>query len=218
LTRVIILGAGKFVFKAALKLTETRKNHVTVVDADPVRCEKAAGQGIDVVCQDSIDYLADCLRKKDQPDWIVPAVPMHVAFEWINRTLPAGRTLKPLPVPDPIARMLPNPMAGQDGQLYISYADFICPDACPEPAEICSFTGKPRKGILHRTLEQVAFRNYRSVVVHSKQMAPGVGGYRPQALITACRQVLSSGGPVLLSTACKCHGVMHAVSVHRRHL
>lgn len=211
MTRVVILGAGKFGFKAAVKLTENHKNHVTVVDADPVRCEKVIGQGIDAVCQDSIDYLADCMRKKDPPDRIVPAVPIHVAFEWINRTLPAGRTLKPLPIPEQVAGELPNPMVGEDGQLYISYADFTCPDECPEPAEICSFTGKSRKGILHRTLEQVTFKNYRSVVVHSKQMAPGTGGYRPQALITARRQVLSGDGPVLLSTACKCHGVMHAL-------
>ncbi len=214
MTRVVILGAGKFGLKAALKLSQKETNRVAVVDADAVRCEAVTALGIDAVCEDSIKFLADNLA----PDWIIPAVTLHVAFEWLQTNLPEGITLKPLPVPLPVADMLPNPMVGKEGQLYISYADFICPEECPEPAEFCSFTGKTRKEPLHRTLAQVTFKSYRSIVVQSQQMAPGVGGYRPQALITARRQVLSGEGPILLSTACKCHGVMHAFTVHRRHL
>ncbi len=214
MTRVLILGAGKFGLQAALILSQKEKNRVTVVDADPTRCEAVTALGIDAVCEESIKFLADNLT----PDWIVPVVPLHVAYEWLKTTLPEGVTLKSLPVPQQIVDMLPNPMAGDKGQLYISYADFVCPEECPEPARICSFTGKARKGILYRTLEAVTFKDYLSVVVQSRQMAPGVGGYRPRDLIAARRQVLSADGPVLLSTACKCHGVMHAVSVHRRHL
>ena len=221
MAEIVILGAGKFGSRAALRLSGSHKNHITVVDEDQDRCKKSAGPRIDTVCRESIDYLHDCLRQKVMPDWIVPAVPVHVAYEWMKKALPAGWEIAPHPVPDEVARMLPNPMAGTDGQLYSSYADFICPEDCPEPAEICTFTGKARKGTLYRTLAQVTFKNYRSVVVQSRQMAPGMGGYRPRALMEVRRQVLSGDAPVLLSSACKCHGVTHAfhlVSVHRGHL
>ena len=210
MTRFVILGAGKFGLNAALKLSESHKNHVTVVDIDPVQCKKVNGPKIEVVCREGIHYLAGCMRKRNPPDWIVPVVPLHVAFEWLKTTLAGRFTLKLLPVPEQIVRELPNPVVGEEGQLFISYADFVCPEGCPEPAVTCSFTGKARKGILHSTLEQITFKNYLSVVIHSKQMAPGIGGYRPQALNIARSQVLSSDSPILLSTACKCHGVMHA--------
>ena len=208
--QILILGAGKFGRQAVAKLTRNERSRVTVVDSDSTRCAAVAGEGVDILCEEGISHLADSLENPEPPDWIIPAIPTHVAFEWLRTTLPEGVHLEVFPVPGPVRARIPNPMAGDAEQVYASYADFICPDDCPEPADTCSYTGQPRKGILFKTLAQIQYENYTAVVVRSRQLAPGLGGYRPGDLLAARNAVLSAQGPVLFSTACKCHGVMQA--------
>ena len=213
MARILILGAGKFGLKAARVLSQKKHNRVTVVDADPERCEAVNGESIDGVSADGITCLVDRLKDPEPPDWVIPAIPLHVAFEWLQTTLTEGTALDILPVPEQVCAQLPNPIEGPTGQVYMSYADFICPADCPEPADLCTFTGEARKGILHRVLAQIQFAEFTSVVVRSKQIAPGLGGYQPDDLFTARTAVLSASGPVLFSTACKCHGVMQAFRI-----
>lgn len=152
------------------------------------------------------------LSQHDRPGWIVPAAPIHVAFEWVVAS--TGLTVGPweiIPVPEEIDALVPNPQRGPRGQLYISYADFVCPDHCTEPYDRCTFTGKPRKGILYRLLGALSCPGFTSVVLRSRQLAPGVGGYRPDDLEASLQQVLAADGSVLYSTACYCHGVMDAL-------
>ena len=213
MARIMILGAGRFGLKAVRVLSQQKNNRITVVDADPERCEALTGEGIDAVSADGIASLAGSLKGPDPPDWIIPAIPRHVAFEWLQTTLPLGSALELLPVPEPVRAQLPNPLEGTSGQVYVSYADFVCPEDCPEPADVCTFTGKARKGILHRTLAQIQHADYTSVVLRSLQMAPGLGGYRSDDLFAARTRVLAATGPVMLSTACKCHGVIQAFRI-----
>jgi hypothetical protein len=214
----LILGAGKFGLGAARLLSGKDKNRVTIVDADPQRCETASGEGLEAVNADGIACLADSLKEPDPPDWIIPAIPRHVAFEWLRTTLPAGIGFDILPVPEQVRVQLPNPQEGAAGQLYMSYADFICPADCPEPADFCTYTGKARAGILYRILARIQVADFTSVVVRSRQLAPGLGGYQPGDLVRMRTAAVSANSPILLSTACKCHGVMQAVSVHSGHL
>ena len=140
------------------------------------------------------------------PDQIIPSVPIHLAYQWVKQQI----MLRPIPVPRRIISCLPNPMMGKEKEVYMSYADFICPDNCPEPADICTFTRQARKGTLYKLLESLSDKEVTSVVVRSRQLAPGVGGYTPQTLFNALGQVRCSEKPILFSTACRCHGVMHA--------
>jgi len=96
----------------------------------------------------------------------------------------------------------------------MSLADFECPEDCPEPAGTCTHTGKPRIGRLFQMLSDLRYEDYRSVVLQSRQLSPGVGGFRPQSLFDLLGEVEGGDGPVLLSTACSCHGVMHAVQTY----
>ncbi len=104
-------------------------------------------------------------------------------------------------------------MRGKNGELYLSNADFICPTNCTEPDRICSYTGKARPCILFQKLRALRYHDFRSIVIRSRQLAPGVGGYTPHDLFSALDTILSADGPVLMSTACKCHGVMHAFTI-----
>jgi hypothetical protein len=97
----------------------------------------------------------------------------------------------------------------------MSIADFECPENCPEPAGKCTHTGKPRPYRVYEKLAGIEYGGCRSIVVQSHQLSPGVGGFKPKALFQALEAVAVAERPVLLSTACTCHGVMHAFEVKK---
>jgi hypothetical protein len=213
MSHILVLGAGKFGLHALRALKRHPQNSVTVVDTDPERGIEVTESGGHFTFADSILYLSESLKGTDPPDWIIPAVPLHVAFEWVRTTLPEEVALEQLAVPDRVKAELPHPMPGADGQVYVSHADFICPDDCPEPAGICTYTGQAREPDLYARLARITFQDFTSVVVRSRQLAPGLGGFRPNDLFTALGESVSAGGPVLLGTACKCHGVVQAFRI-----
>jgi hypothetical protein len=128
------------------------------------------------VCMDGIEYLGQNLKSIDYPDWIIPAIPVHVAYEWVRLKIKKNYILKTTPVPEELIISLPNVFKGKKDEIYMSIADFICPDNCPEPEDLCTYTGKPRPLTLYKKLESIKHDNFRSVVVRSRQLSPGIGG------------------------------------------
>jgi hypothetical protein len=206
-----IIGGGKFGLKAADTINSRECGSTPViVEKNPQICEALENQGYRVVCTDGIEYLNRKMVTRDNPDWIIPAIPVHVAFEWIKARLAKQRKVQSIPIPQRLDSQLPNPLHPNTGQRYVSNADFICPDNCSEPEEICTRTGKPRPRILNAFLKKMKYSDFRSVVICSQQLYPGVGGYTPHALFEALREIDQSPHPILLSTACRCHGVLDA--------
>ena len=111
---------------------------------------------------------------------------------------------------------IPNVRHGSGSQVYSSIADFLCPEDCPEPSGNCTHTGEPRPCLLYEQLERLTNEEIPSIVVKSRKLAPGVGGFRPAALFTALEAVSAATGPVLLSPACSCHGVLNAFEIRPR--
>jgi hypothetical protein len=153
---------------------------------------------------------------KTNPDIIVPAIPVHVAYEWTRKKLTPKFNIKPTSIPDMLLDELPNPIIGPVGMAYASISDFMCPDNCPEPAEICIVTKKPRIYLLFQKLKCLNVGSFKSFVIQSEQLAPGVGGYSPKALFNLLSAIKKSSSPVLLSTACSCHGVINAFKFIRK--
>jgi len=206
-----ILGAGRFGLKAARDLSrKNKKAEITVIEKNSELCRQIEIPDFKIVCMDGIEYLGKNLKNIDYPDWIVPAIPVHVAYEWIRLKIKDNYFLKKTPVPEELIMKLPNVFKGKKDEIYMSIADFICPDNCPEPEDLCTYTGKPRPLTLYKKLESIKYDNFISVVVRSRQLSPGIGGYSPGALFHALDVIKASAIPVLLSTACRCHGVMHA--------
>ena len=214
MTTVWVLGAGKFGHRAVQKLQSlSSETQIVLVDQDPCALAICEGEGVETRTADVIEYLTRHLRLSEKPDWIVPAVPLHVAFEWIVSVLPDDAMVKKLAIPERLINELPcTPGAGK-GKLFISLADFICPDDCCEPAGHCTVTGAPRPYDLFRKLARLQIENFIPVVVRSRQLAPGLGGYRPKDLFNALDQVKTAGTSILLSTACRCHGVLDAFAL-----
>jgi hypothetical protein len=206
-----ILGAGYF-GKKAVDIARKRFPDcaITVVDRDPASLEDFAGSNLYPVCMDAVRFLDGNLNSGDHPQWIIPVVPLHLAFEWIRLRLQGEFSIGPIRVPEAVLDALPNPMPGNEGEVYTSIADFRCPENCPEPEGRCTHTGLPRPFILHEFLKTLRFPGFQTVILRSLQLGPGVGGYPPTALFTALDAIKSSPDGILLGTACQCHGVIQA--------
>lgn len=204
-----IIGGGKFGLRAAEVLSKKYPSKdLTIVEKQKAVCRRLDRLGFKTVCADGIQYLERNLTDAKYPAWIVPAIPLHVAYEWIRTKLSKTRCVQKLPVPDELVTELPHPIKAETGQLFISIADFKCPESCPEPDDICTYTGKPRSMVLHEFLKSTRLKDGITVVIRSHQLAPGVGGYSPRALFAALNEIEAARGPVSLSTACSCHGIL----------
>jgi hypothetical protein len=208
---VWIIGAGQFGEKAAVRLRLKYPGAaIIVVDQDRSALHRVEGVATAVVVGDGAVYLAEHLTAPEEPDWIVAAIPVHLAFEWLCKRLSPAYRIEKLAVPETLTQKLGCVFKGEGGRVYTSMADFICPNNCPEPADLCFVTGKPRPIDLYEELSAVDPRQMTPVIVRSRQLSPGVGGCRPGDLFDALRKIETCRGPVLLGTACRCHSVLDA--------
>jgi hypothetical protein len=204
-----IAGMGYFGLRAfhCLSLQQKERQFVLI---DPVRenLERAEGPNCIQSLSDAVDFLERNLTPGNGPDWIIPAVPLHLAAEWCLRCLGPNLFCRKVSLPAGMDPLLPNPMRGAGGDIYVSHATFRCPEDCSEPRDICTITRDSRKRNMFEVLEDVRFPPFESLVIRSFQLAAGIGGYRAEQLFSLLRQVKAAKGDVLISTACRCHGVM----------
>jgi hypothetical protein len=168
-----------------------------------------------VTCGDGADFLAQELNGPARNLWIVAAAPVHVAFEWMRARLSPTVRVQLMPVPEAIARRLPNAMRGRQGEIYASNADFICPPDCREAGRVCTATGRARPRSMHAFIQRLPVTNVKILVIRSFQLAAGVGALRPRDLFSALDQARKSKTPILLATACRCHSVINFFSISK---
>jgi len=203
-----IIGVGRFGQLAFHRLSEAGRDRRFVL-VDPVaenlkRCKSATAR---LEISDGIEFLEKNLTGVRNPDWIIPALPVHLAAEWILLHMGPAK-LKRVPLPSELDRLVPNPIPGSEGNLYVSHADFRCPSDCDEPRNICSITRKMRHQNMYDVLLNVSIKPFNSLNIRSYQLGPGIGGYRPEQLLKLKTSVEQAASPVLLSTAYRCHGVI----------
>lgn len=200
-----IIGAGRFGMLALERLSRPDA-HFILVDPEEIHIPQIPGRNLTQVKSLGPEFLNQHLEPSGGPDWIIPALPVHLAAEWcLLRCGPA--LLRRNPAPREIEILLPHCIRGENGDLYVTHADFMCPDNCSEPGDICTVTGKPRKQNMFDLLKHID-PGFKSLVIRSHQLAPGVGGYRPAQLFDLLDQVKNAAGRILVSTACRCHGVV----------
>ncbi len=156
-------------------------------------------------------FLVQHLGDDGRWDWIIPMVPVHVAFHWLLAGPLAGSAWQPAAAPEALAGLIPGARRGPHGELYLSRARHLCPDDCAEP-EVCPVTGESRDLPLHQELASLHLAGYEIRVIASRQLAPGVGGYSPRRLLDLARDMGALKGNVLIATACRCHGVIHGLA------
>lgn len=208
----LIIGGGRFGSRAAEKLyIKYPRSKIMVVDKNKEAFQKISHLPVETAVSDGLLYLDKFLSGGGKADYIIPAVPFHFAFEFILSQLkPLGARRKK--VPDITG--LPNPIEGKNGDLYTSFADFLCPEDCLEPLH-CSVTGEHRFKPLFRMLMTLS-GPFESTVIHSHQLGQGVGGFRFERLLNLTKELKKKKEKeqiILLSTACRCHGVTSALSI-----
>lgn len=211
----LILGAGRFGSLAVQRILARKKaSHVVVVDRDGHVLEKLQEKSVERLEQDAIDFLVDYPGLGSE--WIVPAIPVHVTFAWLCRQLAREGTVTSLAAPLVLDQQIPNSIRGKGGVLYTSFATFRCPDDCDEPDDKCTVTGEVREANLFDVVQTIEVEGYQTFVVRSHQLAPGVGGYRLSVLWRLLEEARSTKKDILIATACRCHGVIHALRFKRR--
>jgi hypothetical protein len=208
----LIIGCGHFGSRAAEKLFKKDPHSKNiVVDKNKTALQKVSRFPIEVAMSEGVSYLEHFLSHGRKADYIIPAVPFHLAFEFILSQLKSlGAKKKGLP---PLSG-LPNPTLGKTGDLYTSVADFLCSENCPEPAQYCTATRQRRPKPLYQILNDLKGA-FESRVIRSHQLSPGVGGFRPKALLDTLEDIKRKkkrSRLILVSTASRCHGVTSALS------
>ena len=203
-----IIGVGRFGQLAFERLSESgKKQRFVLVDPLEENLLHCKGPTTKHVVSDGIKYIEKHLKNFHKPDWIIPALPIHLAAEWFLLHLGPSR-LGRIDLPTQLDLLVPNPIRGPEGNLYVSHADFRCPEDCDEPRDICTITRKTRKRNMHELLGDLDVDPFTALCMQSHQLGPGIGGYRSEQLIKFMEKVDQTRGAILLSTACRCHGVI----------
>lgn len=207
---VWIIGGGKFGLHALKGLSKSPQIKSFVI-VDPVKPNFAStmqlGQRVDFVQMDGITFLNENLKLDSCPDWIIPALPVHLAARWCQALL-GRKIIIPIKLPHEIDSALPNPMRGAGGDIYVSHANFLCPLNCEEPDHICTVTRAPRKEDMYSILSRLNFKCLHSIVIQSRQLGAGIGGYSATTLFQLLERINAIKGEFMVSTACRCHGVV----------
>jgi hypothetical protein len=208
----LIIGCGHFGRLAVEKLLiKNPRSRIIAVEKNREAVKKLSRLPIETIVGNGLSYLNRFFSERRRVDYIIPAAPFHLAYEFILRRLkPYG--VKRVKVP--IVKGLPNPVLGKTGDLYTSLADFLCPEDCPGPSQYCTVTRRKREKPLYQILKDLK-GPFESKVIISHQLSPGVGGFWLKTLLALSGEIgkrKNSRRLILISTSSRCHGVTSALS------
>ena len=238
---IVVVGGGCYGTFYARQLATARARgrtayrRVLVVDRDPgCRARRELGEepGREFVQAEWSAYLDEHLARvaatpaAPVDDVIVPSPHMpHLLFEWLVRRARArwpDRGVAVVGVPDSLGT--PYDRAVADGTRYVSFADWICPTHCIEPAT-CPAIGAPRAwemGDAVRALAdrlRAAGRPVRGPALFvCRHETFGVGVIPVAAVLAGDRLVAEAGSDpagaeVLVGTISSCHGALNMIAL-----
>ena len=230
---VVIVGGGCYGTFYAGQLERARARAkaayrtLLIVDRDPA-CQTARELGEDdtrrLVTQEWGDFFDHYLGSVspaapgEPPDAIVPSPLMpHLMYEWLVRRARGrwpGRFIETRPVP--VGPGTPYDASAPDGTRYISFADWICPTHCIEPA-ICPVIRAPRTWEMSDAMQGLARKLDQSqptagpVLFLCEHRVFGVGMFDVSAVLAGDAMVADAGEErspvnVLVGTVSSCHG------------
>lgn len=154
-------------------------------------------------------------------DAIVPSPLMpHLMYHWLVRKARArwpDRLVETRPVP--LGPNTPYDVSAPDGTRYVSYADWICPTHCIEPA-LCPVIRAPRTWEMADALENLTRRLQGShptagpVMFVCRHRVFGVGMFDVAEVLAGDAAVAGAGAgrspvDVLVGTISSCHGAVN---------
>ena len=170
-------------------------------------------------------YLAEAAGSVPHDDAIVPSPLMpHLMADWLvarARTRWPGRDVRI----EPLEGSLPVPWQrrGDDGTHYVSFAEWMCPINCIEPAR-CPKTRDTRSWSLPTALRRYADDAHerdapvgRPLLFHCTHRAFGVGMIDVRDVLAADAAIAAGGtsgqASFLIGTVSHCHGALRRVTI-----
>lgn len=174
-----------------------------------------------------IEYLGEASKRShgESGDAIVPSPLMpHLLYEWLFARARArwpNRRVESRPIDRP--PNVPWQRAGSGTTHYVSFAEWMCPINCIEPA-LCPEIRGPRSWSLPPAIrayveaEQSRGRPLRGpILLHCTHRAYGVGMIDTAAVLSgdALVEQAASAGPaeLLVATVSHCHGALDVLSI-----
>jgi len=170
------------------------------------------------------EWLADA-----RDDQIVPSPHMpHLMFEWVLRRARERwptRSVSVEPVPGDVPTPYDRGGRGPNATRYVSWADWVCPTHCIEPA-LCPAIGAQRTWEMGDTVRDLAARlraGGRPVrgpaLFVCKHHVFGVGMFSTESVRAGDRLVEQAGAPgeaeILIGTISSCHGALNLLTVRQ---
>jgi hypothetical protein len=238
---VVVVGGGCYGTFYARQLAKAQERgrarfrRVVVVDRDPAcRARVELGEGRDRVfaVREWGDYfeelLGDAARASAarSEDYIVPSPLMpHLMFQWLlarARERWPGRAIDVAPVPGEPGTSYDR--TGPDRTRYVSFADWICPTHCIEPA-VCPAIGSARtwemgdavRGLTER-LRVAGEPVHGPALFVCRHHVFGVGTFAVAAVLEGDAVVRAAGASgsaaaVLVGTISSCHGALNLLRI-----
>ncbi|CAN5867730.1 hypothetical protein BH11GEM2_BH11GEM2_17270 [soil metagenome] len=240
--RVIVVGGGCYGSYYVRQLARAAAagavtwSRLIVVDRDPAcavallpAIERPPAMHVEVATWDA--YFARMLGEaSERPetsarDAIVPSPLMpHLMAEWLVRRAQErwpARTVAVAPLA--AAPAVPWQMTGADHTKFVSFAEWICPINCIEPAR-CPATKGERSWSLPVALEAYVTDEARAgrpiegpFVFHCSHRAYGVGMIDVSPVLAADAAIAARGSrgaaSFLVGTASHCHGALQRIEV-----
>ena len=237
--RIVVVGGGCYGGYYVRQLARARSadaiawSELVVVDRDP-RCAVARIADSErppdfrVVPSDWREYFRRYLGKASREgalndDAIVPSPLMpHLMADWLidrARERWPGRDISIAPLDS--APAVPWQRAGEDGTHYVSFAEWMCPINCIEPARCPKTRGErtwsmPVAVTDYVSSEREAGRALEpALVFHCSHRAYGVGMIDVRDVVAADRAIASAGAKrqasFLAGTVSHCHGALRLI-------
>lgn len=227
---VVVVGGGCYGTFYARQLTRARERgklefrRAILVDRDAgclAARELGAGPERTIVVAEWGQFFDEWLAGDADPlDAIVPSPLMpHLMFEWLVRQARRrwpGRQVDQIPLLTEAGT--PYDMLAPDGTRYVSYADWLCPTHCIEPA-LCPMTRAPRTWEMSEAVIDLAARAHTladPVVFRCRHRAFGVGMFDVEEVLggdARLRRAGEAGSAVdlLVGTVSSCHGAVSRI-------
>ncbi len=242
LRQVVVIGGGCYggwytqQLHRALVHGALNVERVTVVDRDAAcqvagRAQVGAFEGLplEIVHAEWADWLAgwldDVPPQEREGDAIVPSPLMpHLLLDWLvsraTRRWPTREVaVEPLAAPPD----MPWQRAAPDGRHYVSFAEWMCPVNCIEPAR-CPATRGPRDWSMPPAISRYVAEQGDSgqpldgpVIFHCSHRVWGVGMIDAPTVAAAdgfvARTAAHTAARVLVGTVSHCHGALGVLRV-----
>ena len=235
---VVVIGGGCYGAFYAGQLAKARDKgkaafrRIVVVDRDPacrVQRELPPAPDREFVASDWTSYFDRFLGAAtpapgDQPqDYIVPSPLMpHLMFQWLLRRARArwpGRRVTVEPVGGTLGTPYDRTAPPPDHTRYVSFADWICPTHCVEPA-VCPAIARPRDWEMGDAVTRLAqqLRVSGPALFLCRHHVFGVGSFAVDAVLAGDALVAAAGeggdvADVLVGTISSCHGALNLLRI-----